>query len=615
MVFERHGCTNDLCHGSSVQGGLDLRPGAAYANLVEAPAHTVPEWKRVYTGQKDRSLLWINLAAKTFPKQWEAPFRAMPPDALPALTAEELELIRLWIEVGAPKTGVVQGTTDLVDACLPPVEPIAIDPLPPPAPGTGVQIHMPLWKLGPQSEHEVCYASYYDVTDQVPPALRQPNGTFRYKSYESRQDPLSHHLIVNLYDGRASVTHPSWGAFRCRGGARDGETCDPLDLDFCGEGGGCSTDPQVSFACIGFGPGDGGFVFTSGGVLGTQETASTFDYNDGVYNELPMKGIIMWNTHGFNLTDKEGKLEGWLNFYFAEPEDQIRVQGIFDTNSIFSMNVPAFSTQELCQVHTMVPNAHLFFLTSHNHKHGKRFRIFEGAWRCQGGPNNGAACSPFGPDFDSPDLCAGAPCGSTGPTPFGDCNGNGSVEINELVSSVNIALERTSVDSCQDSDANGDEKVSISELVVSVNAALGKIPGPGPRNPQRSLLFLSLIYNDPVMKRFNPPRVYPSGTSPDQRSVTFCSLYDNGFTNPAEVKRKSTSPIPGGIGIGGPCATATHCTEGRVGQPCSGSGQAARDASCNTDAGNDGRCDACPLGGGETTEDEMFIMVGSYYVP
>ena len=28
----------------------------------------------------------------------------------------------------------------------------------------------------------------------------------------------------------------------------------------------------------------------------------------------------------------------------------------------------------------------------------------------------------------------------------------------------------------------------------------------------------------------------------------------------------------------------------------------------------DGVCDACPAGGGVTTEEEMFLLLGSYYV-
>ena len=41
----------------------------------------------------------------------------------------------------------------------------------------------------------------------------------------------------------------------------------------------------------------------------------------------------------------------------------------------------------------------------------------------------------------------------------------------------------------------------------------------------------------------------------------------------------------------------------------------ARDASCDTEDGaGDGVCDACPLIGGVTTEDEMFLLLGNYFV-
>src|SRR5215470_9494362 len=197
-IFERHGCTNTLCHGAvPPAGGLDLHPDVAYANLIDVPAQTppLPGWSRVLVGQSEASLLWVNLAAKTLPTQWQAPLRAMPLDPLPALSTNELEALRLWIEKGAPSDGVVPGTAELLDACLPPPEPIAIKPLPPPAAGTGVQLRMPRWILGAHSEREVCFASYYDVTAEVPEQFRGPNGTFRYNYHQTRQDPLSHHMV------------------------------------------------------------------------------------------------------------------------------------------------------------------------------------------------------------------------------------------------------------------------------------------------------------------------------------------------------------------------------------------------------------------------------------
>ena len=40
------------------------------------------------------------------------------------------------------------------------------------------------------------------------------------------------------------------------------------------------------------------------------------------------------------------------------------------------------------------------------------------------------------------------------------------------------------------------------------------------------------------------------------------------------------------------------------------------DAACDSAPGlGDGVCDACPVLGGVTTEDEMFILLGSFFVP
>ncbi len=58
----------------------------------------------------------------------------------------------------------------------------------------------------------------------------------------------------------------------------------------------------------------------------------------------------------------------------------------------------------------------------------------------------------------------------------GDCNGDGMVSINELVTGVNIALGNSDVSSCPAFDANGDGEVTIDELIAAVNAALGGCP-------------------------------------------------------------------------------------------------------------------------------------------
>jgi hypothetical protein len=43
---------------------------------------------------------------------------------------------------------------------------------------------------------------------------------------------------------------------------------------------------------------------------------------EGVYAEAPLRGMLIWNSHAFNVTDRPGKLDIWVNLEFAAPEEQ-----------------------------------------------------------------------------------------------------------------------------------------------------------------------------------------------------------------------------------------------------------------------------------------------------
>jgi len=62
----------------------------------------------------------------------------------------------------------------------------------------------------------------------------------------------------------------------------------------------------------------------------------------------------------------------------------------------------------------------------------------------------------------------------------GDCNGDGQVAINELITGVNIALGSAAVSACPAVDANGDGQVAINELIGAVNNALSGCPSGSP---------------------------------------------------------------------------------------------------------------------------------------
>ena len=54
----------------------------------------------------------------------------------------------------------------------------------------------------------------------------------------------------------------------------------------------------------------------------------------------------------------------------------------------------------------------------------------------------------------------------------GDCNGDGTITIDELVRGVGIALGSSATSACAALDDDGDGTVAINELIPAVNAAL-----------------------------------------------------------------------------------------------------------------------------------------------
>jgi hypothetical protein len=65
---------------------------------------------------------------------------------------------------------------------------------------------------------------------------------------------------------------------------------------------------------------------------------------------------------------------------------------------------------------------------------------------------------------------------SPSPTPqigcVGDCDGDGEVDVSELIQAVNIALGNSSVETCTAADRSGDGAVTVDELVAAVDNAL-----------------------------------------------------------------------------------------------------------------------------------------------
>ncbi len=566
-IIEHHGCTAAACHGGAPNAGsngnLVLLPDVAYQNLVGVPSNRLPELERVKRADRTHSLFWLKLAMGAAPDVFAdigarlgitSTAGSPMPLGLPPLSKDELEAVRLWIQAGAPETGVVAGTDQLLSTCLPPPDPIKITPPAVPAASDGVQFYAPPWTIEPRNaagqngEGEVCHATYFDFSAQVPDSVRISKDDpvckavwgghadcFYYNRSELTQDPNSHHSIIHIYRGSAQPGTPEWnagfGPFTCRAGDRAGHACDPLgDASQC-PGSTCAGRVQSTVACIGYGPPDYGFDITGTGsnnapsVGGSQQPYIDQRYPAGVYGLYPVTGTMVWNSHAFNVTDRPTTNEQYFNVFFAQtPADrQDVIRGIFDARFIFVQNVPPFQKVEYCATNELPKGARLFELSSHTHKRGVLFRI----WL----PPN-TACT----------------------------------------------------------------------------------PGPGCQPNTTPPLVSTTTYNDPVQYIFTDPLAL-DGDDAASRTIKFCSVFDNGASDPALVKRRSTSPLsPFGLAApGGPCQDPTvACLNGpHEGELCGGDNH-----KCDSAPGRgDGICDACPLKGGVTTEDEMFIALGGFYCP
>jgi cysteine-rich repeat protein len=376
VVFDGNGCSTALCHGSSPgQGNLDLSAGVAYQELFEVPS-TGSSFMRVWPAGPRQSSLWLKLALATDPTI-DIPGAPMPV-GLPPVDGDLLDAVRLWIEHGAPETGTVPGTESLLGGCFPEPQPITIEPLDPPAPNEGVQIVMPPHFLAAQTEQEICFATYYNWTDQVPAQFKDPGGEFFYvNDHETRADPHTHHLVlINSGVPVEDIHHPSFGAWTCVGGPSDGQVCEPTDLGSCG-GGICRSEVRPSVACIGFGPPGGGTAndasVTLGGAGNGQPSGT--DPIPGRFRKIPLEGIVYWNSHAFNLTSSDHMMNARSNLYFTD-DLRFEVVPFLDYSHIYmAAGTPPYTKATYCADHTMSEGAQLAHLSSHTHKRGEAFWI------------------------------------------------------------------------------------------------------------------------------------------------------------------------------------------------------------------------------------------------
>jgi hypothetical protein len=127
--------------------------------------------------------------------------------------------------------------------------------------------------------------------------------------------------------------------------------------------------------------------------------------------------------------------------------------------------------------------------------------------------------------------------------------------------------------------------------------------------PNGMQIYASALYSDPVEKIFEPPLHFDSSDAAE-RTLKYCAEFNNGLKGDGTpdldlVTRLSTMPDR-------TTCTPVACVRGKIGAPCNG---ASDNAACDVSAGDgSGWCDACPVTGGQTTENEMFALSPSVVV-
>ena len=354
-------------------------------------------------------------------------------------------------------------------ACRRP-KPLKIEPLPPPPPGVGVQIRAPRQVLPPQSERETCFVSYYDVTDQVPAEFRGPGGDHLPLQARRRPPGSAQPSRRRLrLPGATPIDDPVWGPFTCQGGARDGQPCAPKERDACGADAICASPPRAGGGVHRLRPRRRGHRHRRGEPVqhhGQRRRRHRGHLRRSAAAGHPGVELARLQRHRHAGDARHvGQLRVRRAGRAAAPARALRRRlGDRQDERAGLRRRRKSATTTCCR-----PTSRVLELTSHTHKRGKRFRVFEGDFRCQrrrARRASRARRSRPTPVFPVPDLCAGAPCVSRRPPRAGDCNGDHAVSIDELIAAVNIALNRAAPRACPDADADGSGSVTVAELIA-----------------------------------------------------------------------------------------------------------------------------------------------------
>ncbi len=358
-IFDKS-CANSACHAPPQNSAdLNLTYGQSYPDLVgripRNRAAAAAGMKLIDPENPDNSFLLTKLMGPENPN-----FGGRMPFGGGTLHNGKIEAIRTWIEAGAPQEGKVPGIGDL--GVLRDPEEI-FNPPPPPAQGEGYQLQLPPFKIEPGTEREVFYAK--QLLDHEGNPIE---GDIYINRVEIFYPSGSHHFILyRLTDeGLANGIHKR--AIDPSIGVNPEDEFRELDPD----------DPQAL----------GNFGVDRLFVVATQTDDTIFQFPEGVGLRVPGDTIFDLNSHYINLLGDETLIgETYINIYTI-PEEELKYEAIEIFVSNRSINVPPSLTRVAKMTwyvedeittrgHDPDSELYVFLLTSHMHRHGELFEIFQ----------------------------------------------------------------------------------------------------------------------------------------------------------------------------------------------------------------------------------------------
>jgi hypothetical protein len=341
-------CAVAGCHASTAdatynQHKLILAEGQAWDELVnQAPqnaAAALRGLKLVKPGASDLSLLYHKVTCETGHHSNLGNLGAQMPLGGQVLSKGQVEFIKQWIDKGASKTAA-----DADDALLKDNTPCQteVQPLTPPAAGTGFQMTISPFDIPKNFEREVFVRKNSPNTDTV-----------FVNRLQMRGGNNSHHFVV--YGFRNLTLLPAPNVLR--------DLRDPVT-------GVMNSSTLLEMQ---------NHVFMGGGTdVNTDITLPT-----GVAIKMAPGTPVDLNAHYFNRTNFTLTGQNYINFYTV-PRGAVQFEAkTLDLNN-FDISIPANTRRTFTKNFTFNSLTRVVMLTSHFHKLGEKFVI-----KIFGGPRNG----------------------------------------------------------------------------------------------------------------------------------------------------------------------------------------------------------------------------------